>query len=427
MFNKHLFFITIKKIIKNMDNINLIESFSELKDMKNIDKNSMVKIMQEVFKTIIAKKYGTADNFDIIVNPNKGDLEIWRNRIVVEDSYEDFDENLHIRITDANRIEDGFELGEDFTDELKIADIGRRSISTIRQFLKSKILDLGKQNIYKKYKERENEIIVGEVHQVTRKEVVILDDEGAEFILPRTEQVPGDYFRKGDSVRALLKSVEIDAGKLHMILSRTSNKFMEKLFEYEIPEVFDGLVIIKGVVREPGKKAKVAVESYDDRVDVVGTCVGVKGGKILPIVRELNNENIDIINYTTNSSLYVMRALGNMKCDVTIDNVTKRAIVTMPSEFISSSIGKGGLNIKLASKLTGYKIDLYSDDISDEDVHLDDFIDEIDGWIIDQLKEIGCDTAKSVLKHSVSELVKRTDLEEETIREVINILSSEFE
>jgi len=410
-----------------MDNINLIESFSELKDMKNIDKNSMVKIMQEVFKTIIAKKYGTADNFDIIVNPNKGDLEIWRNRIVVEDSYEDFDENLHIRITDANRIEDGFELGEDFTDELKIADIGRRSISTIRQVLKSKILDLGKQNIYKKYKERENEIIVGEVHQVTRKEVVILDDEGAEFILPRTEQVPGDYFRKGDSVRALLKSVEIDAGKLHMILSRTSNKFMEKLFEYEIPEVFDGLVIIKGIVREPGKKAKVAVESYDDRVDVVGTCVGVKGGKILPIVRELNNENIDIINYTTNSSLYVMRALGNMKCDVTIDNVTKRAIVTMPSEFISSSIGKGGLNIKLASKLTGYKIDLYSDDISDEDVHLDDFIDEIDGWIIDQLKEIGCDTAKSVLKHSVSELVKRTDLEEETIREVINILGSEFE
>lgn len=410
-----------------MDNINLIESFSELKDMKNIDKNSMVKIMQEVFKTIIAKKYGTADNFDIIVNPNKGDLEIWRNRIVVEDSYEDFDENLHIRISDANRIEDGFELGEDFTDELKIADIGRRSISTIRQVLKSKILDLGKQNIYKKYKERENEIIVGEVHQVTRKEVVILDDEGAEFILPRTEQVPGDYFRKGDSVRALLKSVEIDAGKLHMILSRTSNKFMEKLFEYEIPEVFDGLVIIKGIVREPGKKAKVAVESYDDRVDVVGTCVGVKGGKILPIVRELNNENIDIINYTTNSSLYVMRALGNMKCDVTIDNVTKRAIVTMQSEFISSSIGKGGLNIKLASKLTGYKIDLYSNDIADEDVHLDDFIDEIDGWIIDQLKEIGCDTAKSVLKHSVSELVKRTDLEEETIREVISILGSEFE
>ncbi len=410
-----------------MDNINLIESFSELKDMKNIDKNSMVKIMQEVFKTIIAKKYGTSDNFDIIVNPNKGDLEIWRNRIVVEDSYEDFDENLHIRISDANRIEDGFELGEDFTDELKIADIGRRSISTIRQVLKSKILDLGKQNIYKKYKERENEIIVGEVHQVTRKEVVILDDEGAEFILPRTEQVPGDYFRKGDSVRALLKSVEIDAGKLHMILSRTSNKFMEKLFEYEIPEVFDGLVIIKGIVREPGKKAKVAVESYDDRVDVVGTCVGVKGGKILPIVRELNNENIDIINYTTNSSLYVMRALGNMKCDVTIDNVTKRAIVTMQSEFISSSIGKGGLNIKLASKLTGYKIDLYSNDIADEDVHLDDFIDEIDGWIIDQLKEIGCDTAKSVLKHSVSELVKRTDLEEETIREVISILGSEFE
>lgn len=410
-----------------MDNINLIESFSELKDMKNIDKNSMVKIMQEVFKTIIAKKYGTSDNFDIIVNPNKGDLEIWRNRTVVEDSYEEFDENLHIKISDANRIEDGFELGEDFTDELKISDIGRRSISTIRQVLKSKILDLGKQNIYKKYKERENEIIVGEVHQVTRKEVVILDDGGGEFILPRTEQVPGDYFRKGDSVRALLKSVEMDAGKLNMFLSRTSNKFMEKLFEYEIPEVFDGLVIIKGIVREPGRKAKVAVESYDDRVDVVGTCVGVKGGKIHPIVRELNNENIDIINYTTNNSLYVMRALGNMKCDVTIDDVTKRAIVTMPSEFISSSIGKGGLNIKLASKLTGYKIDLYSDDITDEDVHLDDFIDEIDGWIIDQLKEIGCDTAKSVLKYSVSELVKRTDLEEETIREVINILDSEFE
>jgi N utilization substance protein A len=410
-----------------MNNINLIESFSELKDIKNIDKNSMMIIMQEVFKTIIAKKYGTADNFDVIVNPNKGDLEIWRNRIIVEDDYKDFDENLHITLTEAVKVESDFEVGEYLTDEVKITDFGRRSISTIRQVLKSKILDLGKENIYKKYKDNEGEIISGEVYQINRKEIVVLDDDGIEFILPKNEQIPGDFYKKGETIRAVIKNVDIEHGKLHMILSRISNKFLEKLFESEIPEVFDGLITIKSIVREPGRKAKVVVDSYDDRVDAVGSCIGNRGNKIRPIVKELNNENIDVINYTNNKELFIRRALGQLKCDINIDENTKRAIVTMSTDLISTTIGKSGINIKLASKLTGYKIDLYSDNIPVEDVHLDDFDDEIDEWIINQFKEIGCDTAKSVLKYSVSELVKRTDLEEETIREVIKILDSEFD
>jgi N utilization substance protein A len=409
-----------------MDNINLVESFSELKDIKNIDKESMIKVMQEVFKTIIVKKYGSSDNFDIIVNPNKGDLEIWRNRLVVEDDCEEFDDAIHIKHADVNRIESGFEIGEEFADEIKIIDFGRRSISSIRQILKSKIMDLGKESLYKKYKDREGEIFTCEVHQILRKEVIVIDDEGNEFVLPKTEQVPGDFFRKGDSIRAILQSVSIENGKLFMILSRTSNKFLEKLFELEIPEVFDGLITVKGVVREPGSKAKVAVESYDDRIDPVGTCVGVKGSRIHSIVRELNNENIDVISYTTNKSLYIMRALGQNKPTAEINEEKKTANVVVPSDAISLAIGKGGLNIKLASKLTGYKINVYSDVEHNEDVLLEDFSDEIDGWIIDEFKKVGYDTAKSVLKADFNYIVKQTDLEEETIREVINILEAEF-
>jgi N utilization substance protein A len=410
-----------------MDNINLIESFSELKDVKSIDKESMIKVMQEVFKTIIVKKYGSSENFDIIVNPNKGDLEIWRNRLVVEDDYEEFDDTIHIKFTDVNRIESGFEIGEEFADEIKITDFGRRSISSIRQVLKSKIMDLGKESLYKKYKDREGEIFTCEVYQILRKEVIVTDDEGNEFVLPKTEQIPGDFFRKGDSIRAILQSVSIENGKLYMTLSRTSNKFLEKLFELEIPEVFDGLITVKAVVREPGSKAKVAVESYDDRIDPVGTCVGVKGSRIHSIVRELNNENIDVITYTTNKSLYIMRSLGQSKPNAEINEEKKTATVIVPSDTMSLAIGKGGLNIKLASKLTGYKINVFSDVEHNEDVLLEDFSDEIDGWIIDEFKKVGYDTAKSVLKADFNLIVKQTDLEEETIREVVKILQSEFE
>ena len=410
-----------------MDNINLIESFTELKDVKNIDKSSMIKVMQDVFKTIIIKKYGTADNFDIIVNPNKGDLEIWRNRTIVEDDYDEFDENLHITLSNALKVEPDFEVGEDLADEVKIIDFGRRSISSIRQILKSKIMDLGKESLYKKYKDREGEIFTCDVYQVLRKEVIVLDDEGNEFILPKIEQIPGDFFRKGDSIRAVLQNVSIENGKLFMILSRTSDIFLEKLFELEIPEVFDGLITVKSVVREPGIKAKVAVESYDDRIDPVGTCVGVKGSRIHSIVRELNNENIDVINYTTNKSLYIMRALGQSKPNAEINEENKTASVIIPSDSISLAIGKRGLNIKLASRLTGYKISVFSDVEHNEDVLLEDFSDEIDGWIIDEFKKVGYDTAKSVLKADFNLILKQTDLEEETIREVIKILQREFE
>ena len=410
-----------------MDNINLIESFTELKDVKNIDKSSMIKVMQDVFKTIIIKKYGTADNFDIIVNPNKGDLEIWRNRTIVEDDYDEFDENLHITLSNALKVEPDFEVGEDLADEVKIIDFGRRSISSIRQILKSKIMDLGKESLYKKYKDREGEIFTCDVYQVLRKEVIVLDDEGNEFILPKIEQIPGDFFRKGDSIRAVLQNVSIENGKLFMILSRTSDIFLEKLFELEIPEVFDGLITVKSVVREPGIKAKVAVESYDDRIDPVGTCVGVKGSRIHSIVRELNNENIDVINYTTNKSLYIMRALGQSKPNAERNEENRTASVIIPSDSISLAIGKRGLNIKLASRLTGYKISVFSDVEHNEDVLLEDFSDEIDGWIIDEFKKVGYDTAKSVLKADFNLILKQTDLEEETIREVIKILQREFE
>ncbi len=410
-----------------MDNINLIDSFSELKDVKNIDKETMIKVMQDVFRTIITKKFGSSDNFDIIVNPNKGDLEIWRNRTIVEDDYEDFDENIHIKLTDAHKVESDFEVGEDLTDEVKIADFGRRSISSIRQVLKSKILDIGKHDLQEKYEERIGELITGEVYQILRNQVIILDEDGTELILPKSEQIPSDFFRKGDSVRSIISAVEMRNNNIVILLSRTSNEFLEKVFEMEIPEVFDGLITVKAITREPGVKAKVAVESYDDRIDPVGTCVGTKGSRINSVVRELRNEHIDIINYTTNKSLYIQRALNLAKAsNIEINEEKKSASVYIGSDQIAMAIGKGGMNIRMASKLTGYKINVFADDHDVEDVLLEDFSDEIDGWIIDIFKNIGFDTAKSVLKADFNYLVKQTDLEEETIREVIKILEVEF-
>lgn len=410
-----------------MDNINLIDSFSELKDVKNIDKETMIKVMQDVFRTIITKKFGSSDNFDIIVNPNKGDLEIWRNRTIVEDDYEDFDENIHVKLTDAHKVESDFEVGEDLTDEVKIADFGRRSISSIRQVLKSKILDIGKHDLQEKYEERIGELITGEVYQILRNQVIILDEDGTELILPKSEQIPSDFFRKGDSVRSIISAVEMRNNNIVILLSRTSNEFLEKVFEMEIPEVFDGLITVKAITREPGVKAKVAVESYDDRIDPVGTCVGTKGSRINSVVRELRNEHIDIINYTTNKSLYIQRALNLAKAsNIEINEEKKTASVYIGSDQIAMAIGKGGMNIRMASKLTGYKINVFADDHDVEDVLLEDFSDEIDGWIIDIFKNIGFDTAKSVLKADFNYLVKQTDLEEETIREVIKILEVEF-
>ena len=410
-----------------MDNINLIDSFSELKDVKNIDKETMIKVMQDVFRTIITKKFGSSDNFDIIVNPNKGDLEIWRNRTIVEDDYEDFDENVHVKLSDAHKVESDFEVGEDLTDEVKIADFGRRSISSIRQVLKSKILDIGKEGLQHKYQERIGELITGEVYQILRNQVIILDEDGTELILPKSNQIPSDFFRKGDSVRSVISGVEMRNNNIVILLSRTSNEFLDKVFEMEIPEVFDGLITVKGITREPGVKAKVAVESYDDRIDPVGTCVGTKGSRINAVVRELRNEHIDIINYTTNKSLYIQRALNlDKSSNIEVNEEKKTANVFIGSDKIAMAIGKGGMNIRMASKLTGYKINVFADDHDVEDVLLEDFSDEIDGWIIDEFKKVGYDTAKSVLKSDFNLILKQTDLEEETIREVIKILELEF-
>lgn len=409
-----------------MDNINLIESFSELKDVKNIDKETMGKVMQDVFKTIIVKKYGSFDNFHIIVNPNKGDLEIWRNRVIVDDADAEFDDNLHIKLSEALKIESDFTVGEEFSDEIKISDFGRRSISSLRQVLKSKILDISKESLFDKYKDRKNTIIVGEVYQVLRKEVIVLDEDGTEMILPRTEQLGSDYFRKGDTVRAVVSDVVMRNNNISIVLSRTSNAFLERLFEEEIPEIFDGLIVIKSITREPGVRSKVAVESYDDRLDVVGVCVGSRGSKIRDIVKELGNEGIDIINYTTNTNLYILRALGQSKASIDINEDKKVANVFLPPSELSKAIGRNGLNIKQASKLTGYKINVFADNVDVDDVLIDDFSDEIDGWIIDILKGIGCDTAKSVLSIGFDDLVRRTDLEDETIKEIIKVLETEF-
>ncbi|MBN2212698.1 MAG: transcription termination/antitermination protein NusA [Bacteroidales bacterium] len=412
-----------------MENINLIETFSEFKDLKNIDRTTMMNVIEDVFRNMLIKMYGTADNFDIIINIDKGDFEIWRNREVVEDK-EVEDPNLQISLSEAKKIDSDYEIGEDVTDEVKLADFGRRSILALRQNLTARILDLEKNNVYLKYRDRIGDIVTGEVYQVWKREILVLDEEGNELILPKTEQIPSDYFRKGDTIRAVVIKVEMRNNNPLIVLSRTSPVFLERLFELEVPEIFDGLITIKKIVRVPGERAKVAVESYDERVDPVGACVGMKGSRIHGIVRELKNENIDVINYTTNLQLYITRALSPAKISsIKLDQEHKRAEVYLKPTEVSLAIGKGGLNIKLASQLTGYEIDVFreTDTADEEDVSLEEFADEIEGWIIDELRAIGCDTAKSVLDLSVEDLVKRTDLEEETIKEIIKILQSEFE
>lgn len=412
-----------------MENLNLIDTFSEFKELKNIDRATMMSVLEDVFRSLLARKYGSDENFDIIVNIDKGDFEIWRNREVVDDS-ELEDPNTQISLSEAKKIDEDYEAGEEVSDEVKLHDFGRRAILALRQHLTTRILDLEKNNIYMKYKDRIGDIVTGEVYQVWKREILILDDDGNELILPKSEQIPSDHFRKGDTIRAVVIKVEMKNNTPYIILSRTSPVFLERLFELEVPEIFDGLITIKKIVRVPGERAKVAVESYDERIDPVGACVGMKGSRIHGIVRELRNENIDVINYTSNLQLYISRALSPAKISSIkiLDDEKRVEIYLKPSE-VSLAIGKGGLNIKLASQLTGFEIDVYREPGTEdeEDVNLEEFGDEIDGWIIDELKAIGCDTAKSVLRLSLDDLVKRTDLEEETIAEVINILKSEFE
>jgi N utilization substance protein A len=412
-----------------METLNLIETFSEFKELKSIDRATMMSVLEDVFKGLLIKMFGTADNFDVIINIDKGDFEIWRNRQIVEDD-QITDPNLQITLTEAKKIDEEYEVGEDVTDEVKLAGFGRRAILALRQNLTARILDLEKNNLFQKYRDRIGEIVTGEVYQVWKREILVLDEDGNELILPKAEQIPTDYFRKGDTLRAVVIKVEMRNNTPLIVMSRTSPVFLERLFELEVPEIFDGLITIKKIVRIPGERAKVAVESYDDRIDPVGACVGMKGSRIHGIVRELKNENIDVINFTNNNQLFITRALSPAKISsIRIDEKNKKADVYLKPNEVSLAIGKGGLNIKLAGQLTGYEIDVYREtELEDEeDVNLEEFVDEIDGWIIDELKAIGCDTAKSVLNLSVDDLVKRTDLEEETVKEIVKILKAEFE
>ncbi len=411
-----------------MENINLVESFSEFKEFKNIEPSTMMVVLEDVFKNTLMKKYGPDVSLDIIVNVEKGDLEVWHNRVIVDDD-EVEDPNLQIAYSDAIKIEPDFEIGEEVSQPVKMGDFGRREILAIRQNLASKLMELEKDEIYKKYQEHIGEVVTGEVYQVWKKELLVLDDEGIELILPKEEQIPSDFFRKGDTIRAVVSKVEIKNNNPLIIISRTSPVFLERLFEQEVPEVYDGLITIRKVVREPGERAKVAVESYDERVDPVGACVGMKGSRIHGIVRELRNENIDVINFSTNTSLYITRSLSPAKINsISIDEDNKRAEVYLKPEQVSLAIGKGGYNIKLAGMLTGYEIDVYRDTEADsEDIDLSEFADEIEDWVIEEFKAVGLDTAKSILNLSVEEMVKRTDLEEETINEVLRILKEEFD
>jgi transcription termination/antitermination protein NusA len=411
-----------------MESISLIDTFAEFKDLKNIDRVTMMSVLEDVFRSVLIKQYGTDENFDVIINIDKGDFEIWRNREVVEDDNLE-DPNLQITLSEALKIDSDYEVGEEVTDEVKLIDFGRRAILNLRQNLASKIMELEKDHIYGKYRDKIGDIVTGEVYQVWKKEILILDDEGNELILPKSEQIPSDYFRKGDTVRAIVYKVELRNNNPLIILSRTAPVFLERLFELEIPEIFDGLITIKKIVRVPGERAKVAVESYDERVDPVGACVGMKGSRIHGIVRELRNENIDVINYSANTQLYIKRALNPAKIvNIKINEEEKRAEVYLKPEEVSLAIGKGGLNIRLASQLTGYEIDVFREmEQDDDDVNLDEFADEIEGWVIDALKAIGCDTAKNVLNIPRNELIKRTDLEEETIDHVLSVLKAEFE
>ncbi len=411
-----------------METLNLLEPFLEFKELKNIDRPLMMSILEEVFRSTIIKTYGSDENYDIIINIDKGDFQIFKSWEVVEDGMVE-DAQKQLALKDALKIDADASVGDDVTDEVKFSSFGRRAILSLRQNLTSRILELEKDNIYNKYKDRIGDIVTGEVYQIWKREILILDDDGNELLIPKTEQIPTDFFKKGDSIRAVVIKVDMKNNTPLVILSRTSPAFLERLFELEVPEIFDGLITIKKIVRLPGERAKVAVESYDDRIDPVGACVGVKGSRIHGIVRELKNENIDVINYTNNFQLYIQRALSPAKVNsIKIDDNTKRAEVFMNPDQVSLAIGKGGFNIKLASQLTGYEIDVFRElDENDEDVDLDEFADEIEGWILDELKVVGCDTAKSVLDLTVEDLVKRTDLEEETIKEVIRILKSEFD
>lgn len=409
-------------------NINLIDSFQEFKDFKNIDRPTVITVLEEVFRSMIRKRFGTDENVDVIVNPDNGDLEIWRTRVVMEDGFSE-DDDLEIELEEAHKYDADLEVGDDYIEQITLESFGRRAILAARQTLVSKILELEKDEVFKKYKDREGELVVGEVYQIWKKEILVLDEDNNELILPKTEQIPADYFKKGDSIRAVVHKVDMMNSNPKIIISRTAPEFLQRLFELEVPEIFDGLITIKKIVREPGERAKVAVESYDDRIDPVGACVGMKGSRIHGIVRELRNENIDVINFTTNNSLYITRALSPARISsIKLDDENKTAAVYLKPDQVSLAIGRGGHNIKLAGKLTGYEIDVYRETgEEEEDVDIEEFADEIEGWIIDEFKRVGLDTAKSVLSLTEDELIRRTDLEEDTIREIVRILQAEFE
>ena len=409
-----------------MDNLNLISNFAEFKELKNIDKSTMIGVLEDVFRHALQKQYETDENFDVIINPEKGDLEIWRNRTVVADG-EVENPNAQIAVSEVKAIDPTYEVGDEYADEIKLSSFGRRTVLSLRQNLASRILDMEKASLYEKYSQQVGEIITGEVYQVWKREVLILDEDENELILPKAEQIPNDFYRKGDTIKAIVKAVEMNNNQPRIILSRTANQFLERLFEQEVPEIADGLITIKKIARIPGERAKVAVESYDERIDPVGACVGMKGSRIYGIVKELRNENIDVVNYTTNTQLMIQRSLNPAKISsITIDEEKQTASVYLKPDQVSLAIGKGGLNIRLSKMLTGYDIDVYRE-VEEEDVDLNEFKDEIDAWIIDALKAVGCDTAKSVLELSVEEIASRADLEMEQAQKVVEILKAEFE
>lgn len=420
--------LLINFFVMAMDKNEIIESFVGLKELKNIDRATMIRVLEEVFRDVLEKRFEDTDNIDIIINAEKGDLQIWRNRLIVEDGAVE-NPNKEVSLSEARKIEEDFEVGEELSEEIKINTFERRAIQNAKINLQSRLLDIERNEIIKRYQDRIDEIVTGEVYRVWKKEVLVLDDDGNELILPKSYQIPKDYFVKGDQIRAVVHTIENMTGIPRVILSRTSPAFLERLFELEVPEIADGLVSIRAIVREPGERAKVAVESYDDRIDPVGACVGMKGSRIHGIVRELRNENIDIINFTDNLSLYISRALSPAKTgQINIDSSTKKCSVYLKPDQVSLAIGKDGINIKLAAKLTGYEIDVFRDvDEEEFDIELDEFADEIDPWIIDEIKNIGCDTAKSVLSMTIKELSDKTDLEIETVEQVFSILKKEFE
>lgn len=409
-----------------MENLNLISNFAEFKELKNIDKSTMIGVLEDVFRHALQKQFESDENFDVIINPEKGDLEIWRNREVVEDGAVE-NPNTQIGVSEVKAIDPTYEVGDEYTDQIKMNQFGRRAVLSLRQNLASRLLDLEKANLYEKYSEKVGEIITGEVYQVWKREVLILDDEENELILPKSEQIPSDFYRKGDTIKAIVKSVEMNNNNPRIILSRTADQFLERLFEQEVPEIYDGLITIKKIVRIPGERAKVAVESYDERIDPVGACVGMKGSRIYTIVKELRNENIDVVNYTANTQLMIQRSLNPAKISsITLDEEKKTASVYLKPDQVSLAIGKGGLNIRLSKMLTGYDIDVYRE-VEEEDVALTEFADEIESWIIDALRAAGCDTAKSVLELPVEEIAARADLEVEQAQKVVEILKAEFE